>query len=73
MSLKPCDTVIGIDRGIVPDRGGVQHRVVVNFTNSGAVFFAGMTNDHDGTNGSDAAGGHQIWPLAGLNLYAAAA
>ncbi len=27
----------------------VQHRMVVNFTNSGAVFFAGMTNDHDGT------------------------
>ena len=45
--LKPGDSVIGIDGFIVPDRGSVQHRVVVNLAYRSAVFFAGMTNDHD--------------------------
>ena len=45
--LKPGDSVIGIDGFIVPDRGSMQHRVVVDFAYRSAVFLAGMTNEHD--------------------------
>ena len=45
-SLKPRDTVIGVDGFIVPDSGSVQHRVVIDLSYCSAVFFAGMTNDH---------------------------
>ena len=44
--FKPGDAIIGIDGFVVPDRGSVQHRVVVNFGNRRAIFFAGITNGH---------------------------
>ena len=44
--FKPGDAVIGIDGFVIPDGGGVQHRVVVNFGNRRAIFFAGVTNGH---------------------------
>ncbi|MPN59564.1 hypothetical protein SDC9_207285 [bioreactor metagenome] len=40
----PGNTVFGIDRLIIPDSRRMQYRMVVDFCNGGAVFFAGKSN-----------------------------
>ncbi|MNI67025.1 hypothetical protein D3C73_1226270 [compost metagenome] len=40
----PGYTVFGIDSLIVPDSRRMQHRVIVDFCNGGAVFFTGKAN-----------------------------
>ena len=44
--LIPCDAVIGIDRLVVPDGRRVQHRMVIDLCDGGAVLFAGESNRH---------------------------
>ena len=40
--LKPGNTVVGIDGIVVPDSGGMQYRMVVDFSDCRAIVFAGM-------------------------------
>ena len=44
--FKPRDAVVGIDSFVIPDSGGVDHSMVVDCRNGGAVFFCCKTNRH---------------------------
>ncbi|MNW04687.1 hypothetical protein D3C71_2008070 [compost metagenome] len=44
--FKPGNTVFRINGGVVPDCCSMQHRVVVNLADGGAIFFAGVTDNH---------------------------
>ncbi len=44
--FKPGDTVVGINGGVVPDGGGMQHRVVIDLADGGAILFTGVTDNH---------------------------
>ncbi|MNC17914.1 hypothetical protein D3C75_658060 [compost metagenome] len=49
--FKPCNAVIGINGLVVPDRGGVQYRMVIDFADGSAIVFAGMSDNHEASSG----------------------
>ena len=44
--FEPGNTVVGIDGFVVPDGGGMDDRMVVDFSDCRAIVFAGMADAH---------------------------